>query len=207
MSFSRFKLIFCIFLLTPLSASASVFFEPTLIYQSNGTYDPQAGTTYKLNTIGYGLKLGYNFHEIPILLGGEYFMTSNSAYKSSQTTTNSISGSENWFGAFVGFRLERLRIIGTYLISDNQEIQTSDSNGNSLADIKDKGTGYKVGVYYDLFRHMSLGVEYYEVTYTSESNVTAGTGFSDLSPNAKRSAVMASLSFPFHVLGEGKARR
>lgn len=190
-------LVVALFSLVCISAhAAGILFEPYAKYEMGSFQDTVAGVTPQWNTTGYGAgaRVGFGFDHIFIAadyagkFGGKSTGNGGGATDSDSDTATQI-------GADLGFRFERLRAWVGYNFVDNETSETAGVKATA------EGTGYKLGVGYNLGFHVALNAEYVMSTFTkSKDNNGNETDLSSAGvSDAKGHAVVLSLSFPFQL--------
>lgn len=146
------------FLLTSISAKAGFMIEPSLGLRNESlklTDISSNESEFKMNGLGYGLKLSFASPlGISLGLGGQYFSgkTESTPALSEQPDFNHMTTSLQIGVSAMGL----LRIYLGYLISNDLEIKEK----AIYPGIKLKGGGYQAGLTFYLFRGLGLNFQY-----------------------------------------------
>lgn len=206
-------LLFIITGLAPLqSAKAAFLIEPYGSYSSNGSYIPSTPPNFSFTGLTYGGRIGIDVNHI--LFGFDYMGNNDQSLDPSPPQpTNSYTSKDANLGAFIGinFRPYHFRLIGTYFIESDSEVVVTDANsGTKLSDLGYRGAGYKVGLFVTPIHFISLGVEYYNIVYSSQKDIlNNGASYAAVSA-LNKSAVLFTLSIPIEIgahQSSGKRRR
>ena len=176
------KLLLIGLLLCSVHATAGIYLEPYVGYMSN-SYDIKlsgtaGGSPFAVDESdndsdpAFGGKVGYS---IPMMAFGADYMK---------------SGDVSDLGPFVEFRLPLfLKLRATYIMSSSTE---EEDEGFKL-----KGSGFKAGVAFSLFAMLSINLDYIATSYDELDGTISGVDIDEI--DVKRSAVMASIGFPFDL--------
>jgi hypothetical protein len=176
------KLLLIALLLCSVNAFAGIYLEPYVGYLAN-SYDIKvsgtvSGTPQEIEDtendsgVAFGGKVGYS---IPLMaIGADYL-------KAGELTD---------IGPFVEFRLPLfLKFRATYIMSSTTEAEDDD--------LKFKGSGFKAGLAFSLLSVLSINLDYIATSYDELDGSIPG--FETDKVDVKRSAVMASIGFPFDL--------
>ncbi len=176
------KLLLIALLLCSVNAFAGIYLEPYLGYVAN-SYDIKlngtaGGQPFEVDDSdndsdpAFGGKVGYS---IPLMAFGADYMK---------------AGDLTDLGPFVEFRLPMfLKFRATYIMSSTTE---EEDEG-----FKFKGSGFKAGIAFSLLAMLSINLDYINTTYDELDGKISGFEIDDV--EVKRSAVMASIGFPFDL--------
>lgn len=176
------KLLALVLVIFSFQAKAGIYIEPYAGYVSNN-YDIKLSGTYQSTSFSvddsdtdsgaaFGGKLGY---AIPLMaLGIDYLK----------------AGDLSDLGPFVEFRLPVfLKFRATYIMTSATE---EEDYGFKL-----EGSGFKVGLAFSLFANLTANLDYITTSYDKLDGKIAGFDIDDI--DVKRSAIMASIGFPFEI--------
>jgi hypothetical protein len=176
------KLSLIALLLCSVNAFAGIYLEPYVGYVAN-SYDVKLSGTTGGNPFtvddsdndsdpAFGGKVGY---AIPLMAFGADYMK---------------AGDVSDFGPFVEVRLPVfLKFRATYIMSSTTKEETEG--------FKFKGSGFKAGLAFSLLAVLSINLDYITTTYDEMDGTISGFDIDDV--EVKRSAVMASIGFPFDI--------
>ncbi len=176
-------------------AHAGLLLEPMLAYPviADGEFATNPPIEYEIDTLMYGLGIGYQASE-GLMVAARYILDSGTTTLTSSSLETEFDYKGTNLGVLIGYSMpESFRFYLAYAFQKTAEITDSAGAGNEYS-----GTGFSLGVGYNIVEYIALGIEYHMYTYDEIEDVQTGLSGS-ISPEYEENFLTVNLSFPFNV--------